>query len=139
MIFTTIQRITRRRVFTQCVGFIGTRPFYSYPSIRQTVRKYSKMPTYDIEEKGSPNTLDYKLYISKSIVMKSYNNKNVCTHVIYRFYVFFRSTRIAFFFFLRSRFIFDSVMSKGRYECDLRMNHDNLLDCSLYKIYIYLD
>ncbi|KAF0763923.1 inorganic pyrophosphatase [Aphis craccivora] len=50
-------------VFHQHCGFRKISPLCTSTSIRQTIsKKYSKM-TYQIEERGSPNTIDYKLYI----------------------------------------------------------------------------
>ncbi|XP_050058404.1 inorganic pyrophosphatase isoform X1 [Aphis gossypii] len=50
-------------VFRQHCGFRKISPLCTSTSIRQTIsKKYSKM-TYQIEERGSPNTIDYKLYI----------------------------------------------------------------------------
>lgn len=67
MIFRIIavQRIIPHSVFRQHSCFRKIGPLCNSPSIRQTVNKeYSKM-TYQIEERGSPNSFDYKLYISK--------------------------------------------------------------------------
>jgi len=58
-----VQRIIRQSVFCRKIS-----PFCTSTAIRQTIKvnkEYSKM-TYQIEERGSPNTVDYKLYISKS-------------------------------------------------------------------------
>ncbi|VVC36723.1 Inorganic pyrophosphatase [Cinara cedri] len=64
MIFRTVQRATRHYVFRRYIYCLSTRSICNIPSIHQEInRKYSKMPTYQIEEKGSPNTMDYKLYI----------------------------------------------------------------------------
>lgn len=50
-------------VFRQHCGFRKISPLCTSTSIRQTIsKKYSQM-TYQIEERGSPNTIDYKLYI----------------------------------------------------------------------------
>lgn len=67
MIFgISVQRIIRQSVFSQHSGFRRISPLCTSTAIRQTANKeYSKM-TYQIEERGSPNTIDYKLYISKS-------------------------------------------------------------------------
>jgi len=67
MIFgIAVQRIIRQSVLRQYSNFRRTSPLCTSTAIRQTAnQEYSKM-TYQIEERGSPNTIDYKLYISKS-------------------------------------------------------------------------
>lgn len=72
MIFGTIQRVIRRHsAFRQQTVCWRNRPLRLSPSssIRlQTSfsREHSSKMSYQIEERGAPNTMDYKLYISKS-------------------------------------------------------------------------
>lgn len=65
MIFRTLPRVARHYVFRPSAVRCCVLP----SSVHQTPdRHYGlKMPAYQIEEKGSPNTMDYKLYISKTI------------------------------------------------------------------------
>ncbi|XP_026822484.1 inorganic pyrophosphatase [Rhopalosiphum maidis] len=64
MIFgIAVQKIIRHSVFRQHCGFRKISPLCTSTSVRHSISKeYSKM-TYQIEERGSPNTADYKLYI----------------------------------------------------------------------------
>ncbi|XP_025195679.1 inorganic pyrophosphatase [Melanaphis sacchari] len=64
MIFgTAIHNIIRHSVFRQHNGIRKVSPFNTLISVRRSIiKEYSKM-TYQIEERGSPNTIDYKLYI----------------------------------------------------------------------------
>ncbi|XP_008187333.1 inorganic pyrophosphatase [Acyrthosiphon pisum] len=64
MIFgIVVQTVIRQSVFRQHSGFRRISPLCISTAIRRTANKeYSKI-TYQIEERGSPNTIDYKLYI----------------------------------------------------------------------------
>lgn len=75
MIFRTVHGVIRQAAFRQYSACrIVTSFRLSKSSVNHSInKKYSKM-SYQIEERGSPNTLDYKLYISKTytwIIIKS--------------------------------------------------------------------
>ncbi|KAL4119574.1 hypothetical protein QTP88_012376 [Uroleucon formosanum] len=64
MIFgIAVQRIIRQSVFRQHYGFQRISPLCTSTAVRQTASKECSKMTYQIEERGSPNTIDYKLYI----------------------------------------------------------------------------